>query len=432
MYGSPYVDFSCNHVVVLYNRDVTNKHFHIKKEGTKMKKTIETNATINNVLATLEGSNDALAQLLAHLLKQSEMALAIDVLKMQGTNKKRTIASVRTLSNEQLTEYLESNFSMVYENDFYTVACLIEFSARCVMGKLKGKYSMHCDNLHVRNRRFNFMHTYQKYCENGYLLERTYTASDVSRMVNNEYASIKETMLEYCENEKTVSNLLSVFMVKQRLNLVVEDIRNACLLEEKKDKNGFMYSDVELMDTFIESVLSWVYTTKETNLNAITTVVTETYYNFVHKQLDIVSYETKETSARKNALRAIDKEISYNRRISFEEIKDVHLTNSGAEKKGIYQYLTVEEMKQFNIVSNYIVTSDKIQKEDKADAIAMLYMRMLGYGYDAIATYLSITKRKVQNTLQRIAVTLATTKEYSNRIEITKDAQRRSVPVYVH
>lgn len=397
-----------------------------------MKKTIETSATINNVLATLEGSNDALAQLLAHLLKQSEMALAVDVLKMQGASKKRTIASVRTLSNEQLTDYLESNFSMVYENDFYTVACLIEFSARCVMGKLKGKYSMHCDNLHVRNRRFNFLHTYQKYCENGYLLERTYTTSDVSRMVNNEYSSIKETMLEYCENEKTVNNLLSVFMVKQRLNLIVEDIRNACLIEEKKDKNGFMYSDIELMDTFIESVLSWVYTTKETNLNAITTVVIETYYNFVHRQLDVVSYETKETSARKNALRAIDKEISYNRRISFEEIKDVHATNSGAEKKGIYQYLTVEEMKQFNIVSNYIVTSDKIQKEDKADAIAMLYMRLLGYGYDAIATYLSITKRKVQNTLQRIAVTLATTKEYSDRIEITKDAQRRSVPVYVH
>ena len=397
-----------------------------------MKKTNETNATINNVLATLEGSNDALAQLLAHLLKQSEMALAVDVLKMQGASKKRIIASVRTLSNDQLTSYLESNFSLVYENDFYTVACLVEFSARCVMGKLKGKYSMHCDNLHVRNRRFNFLHTYQKYCENGYLLERTYTASDVSRMVNNEYSSIKETMLEYCENEKMINNLLSVFMVKQRLNLIVEDIRNACLLEEKKDKNGFMYSDIELMDTFIESVLSWVYTTKETNLNAITTVVSETYYNFVHKQLDIVSYETKETSARKNALRAIDKEISYNRRISFEEIKDVHATNSGAEKKGIYQYLTVEEMKQFNIVSNYIVTSDKIQKEDKADAIAILYMRMLGYGYDAVATYLSITKRKVQNTLQRIAVTLATTKEYSDRIEITKDAQRRSVPVYVH
>lgn len=376
----------------------------------------------------LENSNDDLAIMLDFFMKQAEILLAKTLYDQTMPQLQKIIAEVQSMTNQMLEYYLANDYCKQGES-FRDTAVIVEYGKRNVMGKLKGKFSGHADNVHIRNRRFTFIKAINVFMSNCLSMDTPYTYDSIKHAVDDSIAMVRGNLGEYLDKEM-VDKLMAQYAVVARLNMIARPYRERVEKDSVK-ANTEMASDLELLDEFISALLDFTAITGCKEYNAIMPMCIEYFDTVVDKYQDIVSYKISNISGRTYAMRMIDKYVSAYRHIDVAEVGDADKSIVANEKRGSIHFLSAEEKRTFNYVSSVIVVSDTFKKEEKADAISVLAMLMQGYGLQAIASYLCLTKSRAQVLRDRLRLALATDDKYKAHIAVEKDSRRNNIAVYV-
>lgn len=382
-------------------------------------------------LAALADSNDIVMRYFYEVVESAKAAARDYVAAESRTAQKAIYAYANSLDNDELTDFLASNFDSALNGDANAVAIFYCYAARLAMGKLKGKCQRHADNEHIRRRRFKTVKGFHRFASLGGAFEYGYTTETITAKLNEIMSDLYEKCIERFPTAKDAERALVRYGVKSALRYIVSEMIEIAKRQESK-AFAPLASDIEIVNECAAALIEYFRETHNSDFNAAADI-TENYFDGWYDRINnIVSTRTINICGRVYAMRRMDNFIGqYKTPQDIANTRDIENTATGTLERGV-KYLNDAERAEYIRACNAIENSERFPNAAaRFEASTILYMRMCGYGYKVIARFMEVTPQRVRDTLPKIAAALRSDKKYAALIKTERRANRSLVAVRV-